>query len=64
MAKKQDFLSKTKRFEKHGLICQTCGDTISHVQVVRTEKSAKTDAWRFNQNFVAVCKCNEKEVYA
>ena len=64
MAKKQDFMSKTQKLAKTGMICPVCEGAISYVRMVNTEKSAKTDAWRFNQNHVAVCKCNEKEVYA
>lgn len=64
MAKKQDFMSKTARHEKSGLLCPTCGEARSYIQVVNTEKSKKTDAYRFAQNFVGVCKCNEKEVYS
>lgn len=63
MAKKQDFMSKTLKTEKHGNICPVCNTPISFVRVVNTEKSQKTDSWRFNQNHVGVCQCNEKEVY-
>jgi len=64
MAKKQDFLSKTLKSNKHGKVCPVCESQIIFVKVVKTEKSPKTDAWRFNQNNIGVCKCNEKEVYA
>jgi DNA repair exonuclease SbcCD ATPase subunit len=63
MAKKQDFMSKTLKSEKHGNICPVCNTPISFVRVVNTEKSKKTDSWRFNQNHTGVCQCNEKEVY-
>ncbi len=64
MAKKQDFMSKTIKSDKHGVTCPVCNSQISHIRVVNTEKSKKTNSWRFNQNHVAVCKCNENEVYA
>ena len=63
MAKKQDFMSKTLKSEKHGSICPVCNTPISFIRVVNTEKSKKTDSWRFNQNHTGVCQCNEKEVY-
>lgn len=63
MAKKQDFMSKTMKTEKHGNICPVCSTPISFVRIVNTEKSPKTDSWRFNQNHIGVCKCNENEVY-
>jgi len=64
MAKKQDFMSKTMKHEMHGLTCPVCNSPISYVKVVNTEKSKKTSSWRFAQQNVGVCKCNEKEVYA
>lgn len=64
MAKKQDFMSKTLKSDKHGALCPVCESQISFIQVVNTEKSKKTDSWRFNQKNIGVCKCNEKEVYA
>lgn len=64
MAKKQDFLSKTKKSDKHGNTCPICEAPITHIQMVNTEKSQKTDSWRFSQKNIGVCKCNEKEVYA
>lgn len=63
MAKAKTFadkLSKSKQdFTTH---CPTCGESISTVKLIVSEKSEKTGAWRFNQNFVGICKCNEKEI--
>lgn len=64
MAKKQDFMSKTQKSDKHGNICSVCNTPISFIKLVNTEKSEKTDSWRFNQKHIGVCQCNEKEVYA
>lgn len=64
MAKKQDFMSKTLKHDKHGNNCPVCNTPISFLKLVNTEKSDKTDSWRFNQKHVGVCKCNENEVYA
>lgn len=63
MAKKQDFISKTMKGSKHDSVCPVCEAPISYLRHVKTEKSDKTGAWRFNQNHVPVCKCNEKELY-
>ena len=62
MAKKQDFMSKTMKKSSAGNICPKCENPINYMQVVKTEKSKKTDSWRFNQRFVGVCKCNENDL--
>ena len=62
MAKKQDFMSKTMKKSAFENICPKCETPISYMQVVKTEKSKKTDSWRFNQRFMGVCKCNENEI--
>jgi hypothetical protein len=63
MAKKQDFLSKTMKKGQVGNKCPKCESTISYIRFVKTEKSKKTNSWRFNQKNVGVCKCNENEIY-
>ena len=64
MAKRQDFMSKTLKTDKHGNICPVCNTPVSFLKVVNTEKSEKTDSWRFNQKHIGVGKCNENEVDA
>ena len=64
MAKKQDFMSKAMKGMKHGTICPKCEGQISFVRVINTERSQKTAAWRFAQQQVAVCKCNEKQIFS
>ena len=63
MAKAQTFVDKVAKsgqdFTKH---CQKCGESISTIQLITSEKSNKTGSWRFNQKFVGVCKCNENEI--
>lgn len=63
MAKQKSFADKvakaTHDFSRH---CKTCGETISTVKLVSTERSPKTGAYRFKEKFVGVCKCNEKEL--
>ncbi len=63
MAKKQDFASKTMK-SKQGKVCPVCGETYTYVKVVNTFEGDKKGAYRFSEQMVAVCKCNEKEVYA
>jgi hypothetical protein len=62
MAKAKSFADKVAKnmmdFKKH---CQKCGEPYNTIQLVKAEKSA-VGSWRFNDRYVAVCKCNEKEV--
>ncbi|NOX89421.1 MAG: hypothetical protein GXO77_10370 [Calditrichaeota bacterium] len=63
MAKKQDFASKTQK-GKHGKTCPVCGEVFTYVKKVNMLPSQKEGAYGFAEKIVAVCKCNEKEVYA
>ena len=62
MAKTTSFADKTlKKAEK--LICPVCEkelQPIKHVKAVKMESGA----WKFRAVNTAVCKCNEKEIYA
>jgi len=63
MAKAQSFAEKvSKSGQDHTTHCQKCGESISTIKLITSEKSEKTGAWRFNQKFVGICKCNENEV--
>ena len=44
-------------------VCPACNSDIQRVKFVKSVKSDTTQSWRFNENMVDVCKCNEKEVY-
>lgn len=64
MAKAMSFAEKVaKSASKKGHTCPTCGQPIATVKLVYSERSPIKDSWKFNQRFVAVCKCNEKEIY-
>jgi hypothetical protein len=65
MAKKErSFAAKlAKSAGESGRACPVCGDHVTSVKLVVSERSPRTGSWRYNQRFVAVCKCNEKEVY-
>ncbi len=62
MAKKQDFASKTQK-NKSGKTCPVCGEAYQYVKTVSMVPGEKEDAYHFAERIVAVCKCNEKEVY-
>ncbi len=64
MAKKQDFASKTMKVAKHGKSCPVCGEIYSHAKVVNLVSSSDKNSHSFEEKLVAICKCNEKEVYA
>jgi hypothetical protein len=63
MAKAKTFADKMAKsaldFHKH---CSKCGEALNTIQLVVSERSATTGSWRFNEKYVGVCKCNEKEV--
>ncbi len=65
MAKDQSFAAKVAKATagKSGTTCAECGEVYSAVKLITSEKSATTDAWKFNQRLVQVCKCNQSEVY-
>ena len=46
-------------YTKH---CPECGESLHTIKYVVSEKSKETGAWRFNQKFIGICKCNEKEI--
>ena len=63
MAKAKTFADKvskaTQDFTTH---CPKCGESIAPAKIITSEKSTKTDAWRFNEKLVKLCKCNENEI--
>jgi len=64
MAKGTSFAEKAAKARgKKGHTCPECGQPIQTVKLVSSERSPVKNSWKFNQRFVAVCKCNEKEVY-
>ena len=63
MAKKQDFASKTMKMARHGKECPICNEFYTNVLSVNMVPSKKEGAYRFVDQNIAICKCNEKEVY-
>ncbi|MDW7681702.1 MAG: hypothetical protein SCK70_14145 [bacterium] len=64
MAKDRSFAAKLAKGTHEGKKCPVCGDVVNMVMMISSEQRDKAKSWRFNEKFVAVCKCNEKEVYA
>lgn len=64
MARKQRTFAEKVQKKKHEIICSKCNSPIQTVFLVRTVKSEHTNAWKFKQRLVQVCKCNQKEVYS
>jgi DNA repair exonuclease SbcCD ATPase subunit len=44
-------------------LCPVCNTEFQRVKFVKSVESENKNSWRFNQNMVDVCKCNEKEVF-
>ncbi|TDI78739.1 MAG: hypothetical protein E2O76_06430 [Caldithrix sp.] len=65
MAKDSSFAAKVAKAsgEPSGDQCPTCGEMLSVVKLVVSERSATRDSWKFNEKLVKVCKCNHAEVY-
>ena len=65
MAKGQSFAAKVAKASggPTGLTCETCGEIFTTVKLVVSEKTENGKAWKFNQNLVRVCKCNQAKVY-
>ena len=65
MSKDRSFAAKVAKAlsGKGGTHCPECGEVLSSVKLVVSEKSESTNSWKFNTRLVRVCKCNEAEVY-
>ena len=64
MAKDRSFAAKVAKATIESNKCPVCGEIKNVIMVVSSDKNENKDSWRFKEKFVAVCKCNEKEVYA
>ncbi len=66
MAKDRSFAAKVAKALSDGgggSHCPECGEHLSPVKLVVSEKSEEKNSWKFNQRIVHVCKCNQAEVY-
>lgn len=64
MAKKQDFSSKVKKQSMLGNVCPNCGNTFTYLKKVESVFSEETGTWKYANQNVKVCQCNEKEIYS
>lgn len=62
MAKKQSFTDKLSK-KADDTHCPICDGEKKHVKQVKAVKTDKGN-WKFQSRITAVCKCNEKEIYA
>ena len=63
MGKGKSFADKVaKQTLDFTLHCPECGESLSNVKMITSERSEDTGAYRFRQKLVKVCKCNEKEL--
>jgi hypothetical protein len=64
MAKDRSFAAKTaKSAHEDQRVCRQCGEAYTNVKVVRSVKKENSDHWRFKEQIVAMCKCNQEEYY-
>jgi 5-methylcytosine-specific restriction endonuclease McrA len=65
MAKEKSFAAKVAKVlgSDDGTKCPQCGETLHPVHLVVSERSPKGNSWKYNERFIATCKCNTKEVY-
>ena len=61
MGKKQTFLDKTRK-KKNVAICPVCEGEIQRIRHVKAVKG-QNGTWRFRDQNIGVCKCNEKDIY-
>ncbi|HDQ45303.1 MAG TPA: hypothetical protein ENN17_07400 [bacterium] len=63
MAKTKTFADKLqKATHDYTTHCPECGESFVMVKLIRSEKSEKTEAWRFRKQFVGICKCNTEKI--
>jgi hypothetical protein len=63
MAKKQDFMSKTIKQAQHGKSCPVCGEIYSYTRSIVLSETEEKDSYRFSEQNIGICKCNQKEFY-
>lgn len=61
MAKKQSFADKSSK-KAHAMTCPVCQEQISFIKMTKATKGSK-GAWKFKDQNIGVCKCNNAEVF-
>ncbi len=64
MAKKQTFADKLKKKQASAKTCPVCNEPIEYVLMVKSVEREDGKGYKFNQDHIGICKCNEKEVFA
>ena len=62
MAKKERTFASKLNKEDTTDKCPVCNQQLSSVKLVESVISEDTGAWKFQENHVKVCKCNQNEV--
>lgn len=62
MAKQLSFEQKAKK-EKKVINCPVCHGAIQYVRLVKSVRNQAKGSWKFLDQHVGVCKCNQAEVY-
>ncbi len=65
MAKDTSFAAKTAKAasDRDTTNCPKCGEAYANVKLISSVRSETKNSWKFLQNFVLVCSCNQKEIY-
>ena len=65
MAKDKSFAAKlSKAAGASSAHCATCGEILHILHVVETVKNEEKNSYKFKENYIPVCKCNQNEVMA
>ncbi|MFC1558834.1 hypothetical protein ACFL40_05725 [candidate division KSB1 bacterium] len=62
MAKKERTFASKLNKENTAEKCPVCNQQISSVKLIKSVQTEDTGAWKFQENHVKMCKCNQKEV--
>ncbi len=62
MAKGLSFEEKAKKTKKV-VHCPVCGGAVQHIRLVKAVRSQTKESWKFLDQNVGVCKCNQAEAY-
>ena len=65
MSKDKSFAAKlSKAAGASSTHCATCGEILNVLHVVETVKNDKKESYKFKENYVSICKCNQNDVMA
>jgi hypothetical protein len=63
MEKRKSFADKAKK-KTQVRTCPVCNEPIEVILMVRSVKREDGRGYKFSQEHVGLCKCNQKEVFA